>query len=131
LSTAAGTALNGSDRLAKNLLWLGLLIALIALPFIAGDYYINFTSQILIAVIFAASLNLLVGYAGLPSARNHNTMTFGATGQGVETQHDVWRSMDYASLDGIRISEAAISGGRARIVADLAAAYPKTAGVTG
>jgi branched-chain amino acid transport system permease protein len=67
LSTAAGTALNGSDRLAKNLLWLGLLIALIALPFIAGDYYINFTSQILIAVIFAASLNLLVGYAGLPS----------------------------------------------------------------
>src|SRR5436305_9107755 len=42
-------------------------IALISLPFIAGDYYINFTSQILIAVIFAASLNLLVGYAGLPS----------------------------------------------------------------
>jgi len=67
VSTAAGTALNGSDRLAKNLLWLGLLIALIALPFIAGDYYINFTSQILIAVIFADSLNLLVGYAGLPS----------------------------------------------------------------
>jgi hypothetical protein len=51
-------------------------------------------------------------------------------GQGVETQHDVWRSMDYAALDGIRIREAEISGGRARIVADLAAAYPKTAGVT-
>jgi hypothetical protein len=70
------------------------------------------------------------GYAGLPSARNHNTMTFGAAGQGVETQHDVWRSMDYTGLDGIRIREAEISGGRARIVADLAAAYPKAAGVT-
>jgi hypothetical protein len=70
------------------------------------------------------------GYAGLPSARNHNTLTFDATGQGVETQHDVWRSMDYRGLDGIRIREAEIGGGRARIVADLAAAYPKAAGVT-
>jgi hypothetical protein len=69
------------------------------------------------------------GYAGLPSARNHNTLTFGAVGQGVETQHDVWRAIDYGALDGIRIREAEIRGGRARIVADLAAAYPKAAGV--
>jgi hypothetical protein len=71
------------------------------------------------------------GYAGLPSARNHNTLTFGAAGQGVETQHDVWRSIDYRALNGIRIREAEIGGGRARIVADLAAAYSKGAGVTG
>jgi len=32
-----------------------------------GEYYINLTSQIFIAAIFAASLNLLVGYGGLPS----------------------------------------------------------------
>jgi hypothetical protein len=70
------------------------------------------------------------GYAGLPSARDHNTMTFGGAGQGLETQHDVWRQMDYRALDGIRIREAHVAGGRARIVADLAAAYPKTAGVT-
>jgi len=69
------------------------------------------------------------GYAGLPSARNHNTMTFGGIGQGVESQHDVWREMDYRALDGIRIREANLAGGRATIVADLAAAYPKTAGV--
>ncbi|MBA2303627.1 MAG: heparinase II/III family protein [Acidobacteria bacterium] len=69
------------------------------------------------------------GYAGLPSARNHNTLTFGGTGQGVETQHDVWRQMDYRALDGIRIREADLSGGRVRIVADLAAAYPPAAGV--
>jgi hypothetical protein len=69
------------------------------------------------------------GYAGLPSARNHNTMTFAGTGQGIETQHDVWRQMDYRALDGIRIREADLAGGKARIVADLAAAYPETAGV--
>jgi branched-chain amino acid transport system permease protein len=40
---------------------------MLGVPFVAGEYYINFTSQIFIAVIFAASLNLLVGYAGLPS----------------------------------------------------------------
>jgi hypothetical protein len=70
------------------------------------------------------------GYAGLPSARNHNTVTFANGAQGVETQHDVWRQMDYRSLDAIRIREANLSGGKAFIVADLAAAYPKAAGVT-
>ena len=70
------------------------------------------------------------GYAGLPSARNHNTMTFGGVGQGVESQHDVWREMPYRALDGIRIREATLTGGKARIVADLAAAYPDTAGVS-
>src|SRR3954462_12450487 len=51
----------------KNAGWWLLLLAAIALPFLAGDYYVNFASQIFIAVIFAASLNLLVGYGGLPS----------------------------------------------------------------
>lgn len=69
------------------------------------------------------------GYAGLPSARNHNTLTFGGQGQGVETQHDVWRRMDYRALNGIRIREADLSGGRIGIVADLGAAYPVAAGV--
>lgn len=69
------------------------------------------------------------GYAGLPSARNHNTMTFGGIGQGVETRHDVWRQMEYGALNGIRIREADLRGGKARIVADLAAAYPPAAGV--
>ncbi len=44
-----------------------LLAVLIALPWFAGEFYVNLASQILIAVIFAASLNLLVGYAGLTS----------------------------------------------------------------
>jgi hypothetical protein len=69
------------------------------------------------------------GYAGLPSARNHNAMTFGGIGQGLESQHDVWRQMDYRALGGIRLRETHLDGGRMRIVADLAAAYPPAAGV--
>jgi branched-chain amino acid transport system permease protein len=37
------------------------------LPFVAGDFYINLGSQMMIAAIFALSLNLLAGYGGLTS----------------------------------------------------------------
>jgi branched-chain amino acid transport system permease protein len=40
---------------------------LLVLPLFAGDFYINLASQILIAAIFALSLNLLVGYGGMTS----------------------------------------------------------------
>jgi branched-chain amino acid transport system permease protein len=40
---------------------------LVLLPFCSGDFYINLASQILIAAIFALSLNLLVGYGGMTS----------------------------------------------------------------
>ena len=51
----------------RPLPWIAFFAALALLPLIAGEYYINLSSQILIAAIFAASLNLLVGYGGLPS----------------------------------------------------------------
>jgi branched-chain amino acid transport system permease protein len=45
-----------------------LLVALLLLlPSFAGDFYVNLASQILIAAIFALSLNLLVGYGGMTS----------------------------------------------------------------
>ena len=47
--------------------WIVLAAALAGFPWVAGEYYINLSSQIFIAAIFAASLNLLVGYGGLPS----------------------------------------------------------------
>jgi branched-chain amino acid transport system permease protein len=48
--------------------WLAALTLLLALfPWVAGEFYINLASQVFIAAIFAASLNLLVGYGGLPS----------------------------------------------------------------
>jgi branched-chain amino acid transport system permease protein len=36
-------------------------------PFFAGDFYVNLASQILIAAVFALSLNLLVGFGGMTS----------------------------------------------------------------
>ena len=47
--------------------WAALAAALVGLPWVAGDFYVNLTSQIFIAAVFAASLNLLVGYGGLTS----------------------------------------------------------------
>src|SRR5438552_9639503 len=44
-----------------------LVLVLVAFPLIGGDFYINLASQIFIAAMFAASLNLLVGYGGLVS----------------------------------------------------------------
>jgi branched-chain amino acid transport system permease protein len=51
----------------RHMGWIALGIVLAGVPFVSGEYYINLASQILIAAIFAASLNLLVGYGGLPS----------------------------------------------------------------
>jgi branched-chain amino acid transport system permease protein len=47
--------------------WIVLALAALALPLVAGEYYVNLASQILIAVVFASSLNLLVGYGGMTS----------------------------------------------------------------
>jgi branched-chain amino acid transport system permease protein len=44
-----------------------LLVIAASIPLVFGEYYVNLATQILIAAIFAASLNLLVGYGGLPS----------------------------------------------------------------
>lgn len=52
----------------KRLLAVALMLGLMAtLPMFLGEYFINLASQALIAIIFASSLNLLVGYAGLTS----------------------------------------------------------------
>ena len=52
----------------RRALYAALLGLLLSLPWwIGGVYYTNLASQILIAALFAMSLNLLVGYAGLTS----------------------------------------------------------------
>ena len=53
-------------------------ILLIVLPFLAGEFYINLASQMLIAAIFALSLNLLVGYGGLTSLGHAAFLGFAA-----------------------------------------------------
>jgi len=48
--------------------WLAILAVLLGgMPWVAGEFYVNLTTQILIAAIFAASVNLLLGYGGLPT----------------------------------------------------------------
>lgn len=70
------------------------------------------------------------GYSGLVSARQHNTITVGGVGQGVETHHDVWRAMPYRTLANTRIVSADVAPSRIRIVADAAASYPDVAGLS-
>jgi branched-chain amino acid transport system permease protein len=47
--------------------WILLIVAAALLPVVAGEYYINLASQIVIFAVFAASINLLLGYGGLPT----------------------------------------------------------------
>ncbi len=70
------------------------------------------------------------GYSGLVSARQHNTITVGGLGQGVETDHDVWRGIPYATLDRTRIVSADLSASTVRIVGDATSSYPGTAALT-
>ena len=69
------------------------------------------------------------GYAGQPQARHHNTITVGGQGQGDEGDHDVWKTMDQASLDAVRITAMQIEGRGVRIEADAAGAYRPSAGL--
>jgi hypothetical protein len=68
------------------------------------------------------------GYAGLTSARHHNTITIGGLGQGIEGQHDVWSRMDYRALNATRITEASFGAAKVRIVAEAASSYDPKAG---
>ncbi len=45
--------------------WIVLVVACALLPLVAGEYYVNLASQIVIFAVFAASINLLLGYGGL------------------------------------------------------------------
>lgn len=62
------------------------IVFLAALPLVSGEYFVNLGSQILIAVIFASSLNLLVGYAGLTSLGH-------ATYMGLSAYISAWLSI--------------------------------------
>jgi branched-chain amino acid transport system permease protein len=51
----------------KHKSWFLFLILLFLFPLVSGEYYINLTSQIFIFTVFASSINLLLGYGGLPT----------------------------------------------------------------
>ena len=75
------------------------------------------------------------GYSGLVSARQHNTVTVGGLGQGVESEHDVWRSIPYATLGKTRIVSVGklttdAETGSLKIVGDATSSYPASAALT-
>lgn len=73
----------------KNALtYLTLVIVLSILPLYFGEYYVNLGSQIMVAVVFAASLNLLVGYGGLASLGH-------ATYLGLSAYTSAWLFQEY------------------------------------
>ena len=47
--------------------WAVTFVLLALFPLFGGEYYLNLTSQIFIFAVFAASINLLLGYGGLPT----------------------------------------------------------------
>jgi hypothetical protein len=69
------------------------------------------------------------GYAGLPTAASHNTITVAGVGQGHEGGHDVWRPIDYAALERIRVVEAGPTNDGFRVIGEASAAYPEAAGL--
>jgi Heparinase II/III-like protein/Domain of unknown function (DUF4962) len=69
------------------------------------------------------------GYAGLPSARHHNTVTVGGVGQGIEGEQDVWSGMDARTVDATQLSAVSLGGSRVRLVGEAASSYHPKAGV--
>ncbi len=68
------------------------------------------------------------GYSGLVSSRQHNTITVGGFGQGVETDHDVWRGIPYDTLAQTRIVSSSPSP--FVVTGDATSSYPASANVT-
>jgi branched-chain amino acid transport system permease protein len=73
----------------KSVRWIVLAVVLAVFPLFGGEFYINLTSQIFIAAIFAAGLNLLVGYGGLSSLGHASYM-------GVAAYMSAWLSLSFS-----------------------------------
>src|SRR5437762_13538553 len=78
MSVASTSAQRRSGRM-NRLVWIALGLSLTGFPLVGGDFYINLGSQIFIAAILAASLNLLVGFGGLVSLGHAAWLGLGAS----------------------------------------------------
>jgi len=59
------------------------IVAIVALPWACGDYGLTLATEIVIAGIFAAGLNVLIGYTGLASAGHAMFVGLGGYGIGI------------------------------------------------
>ncbi|MCJ2877422.1 branched-chain amino acid ABC transporter permease [Rhizobium pusense] len=67
--------------------WEGLLIPALAVVPLLGDHYYALGTQVLTAIIFALSLDLLVGYAGIVTLGHAAFFGVGAYATGIASQH--------------------------------------------
>jgi hypothetical protein len=71
------------------------------------------------------------GYAGVPMTEHHNAVVIGGLGQGREGKgHDAFADVPYDMLNAIKILDVKMSDSGVSLVADLAAAYEPSVGVT-
>jgi branched-chain amino acid transport system permease protein len=65
---AAGTEpVGGARPVWRRLGWIPLLVALVALPFVAPGYYVQFSAKVMLMGLAAMALNLVVGFGGMVS----------------------------------------------------------------
>ena len=82
----------------KRIALIALFATLVLLPALTGgDYYTNLASQVLIAALFALSLNLLVGYAGLTSLGHAGYLGLSAYVSGWLMLHLHWSHLEAAA----------------------------------
>jgi len=82
----------------KRALFAAFFILLLCLPLLTGSvYYTNLASQALIAALFALSLNLLVGYAGLTSLGHAGYLGLAAYTSGWLMTHLGWGHLGAAA----------------------------------
>src|SRR6185369_3844025 len=87
----AAARLVRKDQRVKRALFAAFFILLLCLPLLTGSvYYTNLASQALIAALFALSLNLLVGYAGLTSLGHAGYLGLAAYTSGWLMTHLGW-----------------------------------------
>jgi branched-chain amino acid transport system permease protein len=83
----------------KRALCMAFIGLMLLLPFLTGGiYYTNLASQVLIAALFALSLNLLVGYAGLTSLGHAGYLGLSAYTSGWLMVHLGWGHLASAGM---------------------------------
>jgi branched-chain amino acid transport system permease protein len=74
-------------RAARIISAVAVVTVLIALPYVASSYYLTLATRILIFAIFAMSLDLLMGYTGLPSLGHAAFLGMGSYSAGLIALH--------------------------------------------
>src|SRR6266496_4221603 len=83
-------------RTAEILFWLATL-----LPFVVTPNYLSLASQIAITALFALSLDLILGYAGIVSLGHAAFFGFGAYTAGLLSKHYIGEPLTGLVLSGV------------------------------